>query len=109
LVELESPPEAPALPDQIGRDWSQVPFGEVKSARNNGPSIITARIECVECKRPMWTCDPQREDLCEEDDYFLRSRNWDLRAQRNQTAARKPFNPFSDNPDLPRIFWPLDK
>jgi hypothetical protein len=67
-------------------------------------------MECVACKRPMWTCDPAREDLCEEDDYYQRSRNWDLKAERAKRNHLKPFDPFAEGSDKPdRIFWPLDK
>jgi hypothetical protein len=84
----------------------------VKAARNGAVAShsVVARIECLECKRPMWTCDPARENLCEEDDYMLRVRNWDLRAARAKRNNLKPVNPFGDASDKSnRIFWPLDE
>ena len=67
-------------------------------------------MECLECKRPMWTCNPHKDDLCEEDDYLLRVRNWDLRAARAKRNNMKPVNPFGEASSRPnRIFWPLDE
>jgi len=124
LVELDalpSEPEAPAAPprewtqealqtfDFTGWDWTQLPFGLVKSARNGGPSVIAAKAECVNCKRAIWTCNIQLENLCEECDYLLRRNNWDERAKQAKARVRKPYNPFADNTELPRIFWPRDE
>jgi hypothetical protein len=98
--------------DFTGWDWNLLPHGVVKSARNGGVPghTVIARIECLECKRPIWTCDPKREDLCEEDDYLLRSRNWDLRSGRAKRNNLKPLNPFAQSDEKPnKIFWPLDE
>jgi hypothetical protein len=83
----------------------------VKSARNGavqGHTVI-AKMECLECKRPMWTCDPKREDLCEEDDYLLRTRNWELKAERAKRNNMKPVNPFAESNEVIRTFWPLEE
>ena len=81
----------------------------VKAARYGGPAVVTAKIECVECKRPMWSCNPALENLCEEDDYFLRSRNWDLRAERAKQNNLIAINPFADSDTPIHSFWPLDE
>jgi len=96
--------------DFTGWEWNNLPFQVVKSARNGGSNVITARIECVNCKRAIWTCNPKLEDLCEECDYFLRSRNWELIGARNKKNARRTYNPFSDEPrEITRAFWPKDE
>lgn len=95
--------------DFTGWDWGKLPYGVVKAARNGGHSIVTARIECVECKRPMWSCHPKLEDLCEEDDYLLRVRNWDLVADRAKRNNLKPVNPWAESEEIPRFFWPKDE
>lgn len=89
-----------------------MPFSVVKAARNGAVTgwTIASRMECVACKRPMWTCDPTREDLCEEDDYLQRRRNWDLRAERAKRNNMKPIDPFGATSDKPtKTFWPLDE
>jgi len=112
LVELPSVPEAPVpvpspQPDGsfIGLDWNQLPHGVVKAARNGGPSIITGQVECVECKRMMWACNPQLENLCEYDDYWLRHAVWERRAQQAKSRP-KTFDPFREGDELIRSFWP---
>jgi len=98
--------------DFTGWDWRQLPKGVVKAARNGAvPGFtIVAKMECVECKRPMWTCDPKREDICEEDEYFKRSALWDLRAARAKRNNMKPVNPFEEQDSKPtRTFWPLEE
>lgn len=83
-----------------------------KAARNGAVSnhTILGRVLCIECKRPIWTCDLEREDTCEEDEYLLRVRNWDLRAARAKRNNMKPVNPFGDASDRPNpIFWPKDE
>lgn len=112
LQVLPSPPPDAPTPDRpryftpkslrdydfTGWDWRQLPYGCVKAARNGAVqgNKIHSSLECVECKRPMWTCDPKRENLCEECDYFLRSRNWDMKAQRAKRNNLKPVNPFGE-------------
>jgi len=86
-------------------DWSQVPYDQVKAARNGGPSIITGQVECVECKRQMWACNPQLENLCEYDDYWLRNAVWEQRAKQAKSRP-KAFNPFRQGDELIRSFWP---
>ena len=96
--------------DFTGWEWSSLPNGVVKAARNGGDPHVTAKIECVECKRPMWACNPKLEDLCEEDDYLLRVRNWDLRialAKKQRVTPRNPFGEANEKPN--RIFWDLEK
>jgi len=92
--------------DFTGWDWRQLPFNVVKAARNGGPSIITKKIECVQCGREMWACNPELENLCEEDDYLLRTKIWELRAERAKRNNMKPVNPWGENDRPVPNFWP---
>lgn len=79
-------------------DWRYLPYGAVKAARNGavGGFAVVGKNRCVQCWREMWTCDIERENLCEEDDYYLRSRNWDLKAERAKRQNMKVVNPFGE-------------
>lgn len=94
--------------DFTGWDWRQLPYNVWKAARNGGPSIITKKIECVQCGREMWACNPELENLCEEDDYLLRTKIWELRAERAKRNNMKPVNPFGESSGKPnKIFWQI--
>jgi hypothetical protein len=131
LTRIEASPEPPPAPPQAepkpkteftqgelrtydftGWDWRQLPHDVVKAARSGSVLgfRIVAQMECVECKRPMWTCDLSREDMCEEDEYLKRSALWDMRAARAKSNNQKPLNPFGEASERPtRLFWPLDE
>jgi hypothetical protein len=93
----------------IGKDWSALPFGTVKAARNGGPSIITAQTECIECGRAMYACNPVLENLCEEDEYLLRSALWDRRAELAKRQRERPPNPLRESEEPIRAFWPREE
>lgn len=98
--------------DFTGYDWRQMPYSIVKAARSGAVATwnIVCRMECVACLRPMWTCDPVREDICEEDEYLQRSELWDLRAERAKKNNMKPVDPFREGDEQPtKTFWPLDE
>lgn len=94
--------------DFTGWLWGALPYGVVKAARNGNVqgAKVVAKVECVECKRPMWTCDVAREDMCEEDEYLLHSRNRDMIVDRAKRNNMKAINPFADNESVPHSFWP---
>jgi len=97
--------------DFTGWDWRLLPHDLVKAARNGTvPGFtIVGHMECLECHRKMWTCDPKREDVCEADDYSLRMRNHELRAERAKRNNMKPIT-FANESDKPnRGFWPLEE
>lgn len=81
----------------------------VKAARNGavGGFTVVGKNECVQCWREMWTCDIERENLCEEDDYSLRARNWDLRAARAKRQNMKAVNPFAESDNRTMVVNPF--
>jgi hypothetical protein len=92
--------------DFTGWDWRELPLGVVKAARNGGSFTVTKKIDCVNCWRQMWTSDPQKDDLCEECDYFLRDRIWKMRGDYAKRQNLKPVNPWHDNDRPNPNFWP---
>ena len=92
--------------DFTGWRWDDLPRQVIKCARSAGvhTNRIIGKVECTECKRQIWTCDP-RENLCEEDEYFLFMRNVDLKQQRARRLDRKPVNPFVEQENSEPIFW----
>lgn len=98
--------------DFTGYDWRELPYSVVKAARSGAVATwtIVGHRECVSCLRKMWTCDPTREDICEEDEYEQSREVWDLRAERAKHNNMKPVDPFREGDEQPtRTFWPLDK
>jgi len=90
--------------DFKGVAWKDLPYWVLKAARHGGVTnhLVVARIECVSCKRLMWSCDPKLEDLCEEDDYAQHEQNRDfqtLRARRQMQIGT--VNPFAEPEDGP--------
>lgn len=94
-------PASVAAYDFTGWDWRELPKEAVKAARNGAVTghTITGKLEdgCVNCKRETWTCDAQRENLCEECDYFLRRENRELLIDRAKRNSQKPVNPFTES------------
>ena len=88
-----------------------MPYSVVKAARSGAVATwtIVGRRDCVVCLRPIWTCDPAREDVCEYDEYQQNNEIWDLRAERAKRNNMKPVNPFAENEKPTRTFWPLDE
>lgn len=94
--------------DFIGWDWNKLPHWTRKAARQGSvrSNIITAKIECIECKLETWTVDPKLEDMCEECEWFSREalrKNTRIRANRRVNGS---VNPFSDEGSQYRGFWP---
>jgi hypothetical protein len=92
--------------DFTGWRWDDLPKDVIKCARGRGvhTNRVIGKVECTECKRQIWTCDP-RENLCEEDEYYLFIRNIDLKKERAKRQDRKPVNPFHDQENSEPIFW----
>jgi hypothetical protein len=80
----------------IGWIWSAMPYWVVKAARHGAVinQKIVGKVECVECKRWMWTCDMQRENTCEECDYILHARNRELQKTHGRARGGILINPF---------------
>ena len=82
--------------DFTGYLRERLPYWILKADKHGSVQshVIVGRIECTECKRMCWTCDPKLEDTCEECSYLLFDRLSELRKQRNAREARGAVNPF---------------
>lgn len=68
--------------------WADLPTYANRCAKASGipESAPVHEMLCVECKKPMWTRDEKREDLCEGCEYLLKERIADM-GQHNRAAA----------------------
>ena len=97
--------------DFTGWDWNKLPHWVTKAARQGSvtSNIITAKVECIECKRDMWTVNAKLEDMCEECEWHSREavrKNTRIKANRRVNGS---YNPFSDEGSQYHGFWPTDK
>ncbi|HKD45411.1 MAG TPA: hypothetical protein VKD24_07110 [Candidatus Angelobacter sp.] len=120
----EAPPPAAPLPspkeftqaelqthDFTGWDYRQLPHDVWKAARNGANCIVAGKVECLECKRMVWSCNPKLEDLCDVCDFLLRYRNAELKIARSKREYHRPVNPWDDgsNATPTPIPWPLNR
>lgn len=88
--------------------WTKVPYWVLKAARSGNPrsgNVVKEKIECVECKRFIWTCDKVHENMCEECEYVAYTKIVELRRAQAKRSAGRLVNPFTQTNHQPN-FWP---
>lgn len=95
--------------DFRGWDIRRLPYGIEKAARGGATSgnTVEGPVECVSCKRTVWSVNPVRENLCESCDYYKRNELWDMRAERAKARNMIPINPFAESEERTVLFNPF--
>jgi hypothetical protein len=95
--------------DFQGWDIRRLPYGVEKAARSGtvAGNTVEGPVECVGCKRPVWSVSPKMENLCETCDYYMRNEIWEMRAARAKRNNMKPVNPFAESEERSVLFNPF--
>jgi hypothetical protein len=90
-------------------DIRRLPHGVLKAARSGAVpgNEIEGLVECVGCKRNVWSVDVERENLCEFCDFYQRNEIWDMRAARAKRNNMKPINPWAESEAPSVLFNPF--
>jgi hypothetical protein len=90
-------------------DIRRLPPGVEKAARGGviASNEVAGPVECVSCKRTVWSVDPVRENICESCDYYQRTEIWDMRAARAKRNNMVAVNPFAESEEREILFNPF--
>ena len=107
VIHANKPIHAPTIDpnyDFTGVIRERLPYWVLKAAKHGAVQnhVVVGRIECISCRRLMWTCDKNLEDLCEEDEYLEHQRNRDMDVARQTRQSQMPVvNPFAEPEEGP--------